>query len=592
MKTMKMLTAVLLAATLMLSACIGMADGLTPGTYTATKEGFQHCHVTVSVTVDEKAITDVQIVECTDNPITITKTPCEEIPAAIVANQTYNVDGVTGATMTSNAIKFAVKDCLDQAGGADAFSAPVAKPEIVAGEDVYTDILVIGGGGSGMIAAIEASVGEDASQESGLKVTLIEKAGFLGGSTSCSGGVRLYREDETGKYDEAWIEAAVEAEKADLAPYMQLEFNEALLRGKASVMYRTNKLLDDIGVNSMDSWGHKTFGPIDHEEPKWNGSYLTYVVNGYLPNTGIDLRLNTRAMSLLTDENGAVIGASVQDKTSAYNIYAKKVILATGGFARNPELIAEYAPEFTKSLFFCAGTNTGDGFIMAKEIGAQHLGNIMMGHIGADAIEGQRTDFSGAFYYDYGASKAIYLNLNGERFCNEAKSRYIIYHDVLKQPEQIAWGIVDSNSPSAQVLEDSTSQYVHKADTLEELAQQLGINVEGMKATIENYNAGVDKGVDEQFGNFAALLDRVDTAPYYAFIVRPVMMTSLVGLQVDGGCRVINTDGQVIENLFAAGDMVLGGNILSYYHDARGVGTAMYTGDLAGLTAKQEAMSE
>ena len=161
---------------------------LTPGTYTATQTGFQRRHVTVSVTVDEKSITDVQIVECTDNPITVTQTPCEQIPAAIVANQTYNVDSVTGATITSSAIKLAVKNCLEQAGGSAAFSAPMEKPEIVAGEDVHTDILVFGGGGAGMAAAVEAYSGETANEANGLNVMLIEKAGFLGGTTSVSGG--------------------------------------------------------------------------------------------------------------------------------------------------------------------------------------------------------------------------------------------------------------------------------------------------------------------------------------------------------------------------------------------------------------------
>ena len=161
---------------------------LTPGTYTATKEGFQHCHVTVSVTVDENSIQDVQIVECTDHPITITDTPCREIPQAILDHQSFNVDGVTGATFTSNAIKQAVKDCLDQAGGSGGFSAAPEKAPLTKGEDVHTDILVVGGGGAGMTAAIEAYSGESANDPNGLRVTLIEKAGFLGGTTSVSGG--------------------------------------------------------------------------------------------------------------------------------------------------------------------------------------------------------------------------------------------------------------------------------------------------------------------------------------------------------------------------------------------------------------------
>ena len=130
---------------------------IADGVYTATRESFQLEHVTVNVTITDGKIADVEIAEITDHPTTITDTPCAQIPAAIVEHQSYNVDGVTGATFTSNSIKNAVRDCLDQAGGSEAFSAPVVKPEIVKGEDVETDILVVGGGAAGMSAAMEAS---------------------------------------------------------------------------------------------------------------------------------------------------------------------------------------------------------------------------------------------------------------------------------------------------------------------------------------------------------------------------------------------------------------------------------------------------
>ena len=245
---------------------------LVPGTYTATKEGFQRCHVTVSVTVDETSITDVVIDEITDHPQTLIQTPCEQIPADIVANQTYNVDGVSGATMTSNAIKGAVRDCLDQAGGSDAFSAPVEHADLVQGEDVETDVLVIGGGGAGMLASVEAFIGETTEERSGLSVTLIEKAGFLGGNTNLSGGVRLFYPDPEEKYDEAWVEQSVQDEMNTLQPFMELPFNEDLIRSEMEVMVHTNEVLDETGVNSIDAWGYLQFAPKEHEEPKWFGS--------------------------------------------------------------------------------------------------------------------------------------------------------------------------------------------------------------------------------------------------------------------------------------------------------------------------------
>lgn len=559
---------------------------LVPGTYTATKEGFQRCHVTVSVTVDEEAITDVVIDEITDHPQTLIKTPCEQIPADIVANQTYNVDGVAGATMTSNAIKGAVRDCLDQAGGSDAFSAPVEHAELVQGEDVETDVLVIGGGGAGMLASVEAFIGDTTAEQSGLSVMLIEKAGFLGGNTNLSGGVRLFHADPEEKYDEAWVEQAVQDEMNTLQPFMELPFNEDLIRSEMEVMVHTNEVLDETGVNSVDAWGYLQFAPKEHEEPKWFGSYLTEAMNDYLPQTGIDVRLNTRAMKLLTDEDGAVTGAAVQDKTSTYNIYAKKVILCSGGFSKNPELIEEYCPDFVNGKVFSSGCNTGDGLIMAREIGAQIIGDKMFGHLGADEIEGARPDYSLTFYYGYGTP--MYINMNGERFVNEDKNSYVIYHDLLKQDVPQGWGIIDADNADVQVLEDSESQYVLKAETLDELAELMGVPAENLKKTVESYNACVEKGEDTEFGTAIERMDAVTDGPYYAFILSPITFSSLVSVKVDGNCRVLNTEGEVIPNLFAAGDMVLGGNLTSYYFDARGVGTAAYTGDLSAQTAKEE----
>ena len=559
---------------------------LVPGTYTATKEGFQRCHVTVSVTVDEDAITDVVIDEITDHPQTLVKTPCEQIPADILAYQTYNVDGVAGATMTSNAIKGAVRDCLDQAGGSDAFSAPVEHAELVQGEDVETDVLVIGGGGAGMLASVEAFIGDTTEEQSGLSVMLIEKAGFLGGNTNLSGGVRLFHPDPEEKYDEAWVEQAVQDEMNTLQPFMELPFNEDLIRSEMEVMVHTNELLDETGVNSVDAWGYLQFAPKEHEEPKWFGSFLTEAMNDYLPQTGIDVRLNTRAMKLLTDEDGAVTGAAVQDKTSTYNIYAKKVILCSGGFAKNPELIEEYCPDFVNGKVFAAGCNTGDGLIMAREIGAQIIGDKMFGHLGADEIEGARPDYSLTFYYGYGTP--MYINMNGERFVNEDKNSYVIYHDLLKQDVPQGWGIIDADNADAQVLEDSESQYVLKAETLDELAELMGVPADNLKKTVESYNACVEKGEDTEFGTAIERMDAITDGPYYAFILSPITFSSLVSVKVDGNCRVLNTEGEVIPNLFAAGDMVLGGNITSYYFDARGVGTAVYTGDLSAQTAKEE----
>lgn len=575
------------------SACTQKTDegtkttDLVNGTYTATKEGFQHEHVSVSVTIEDSKITAVNIDEITDFPVTVIEAPVKEIPAAILEHQTYNVDSVTGATLTSNAIKQAVKDCLDQAGGSDLFSHSVEHPEKINKEDVQTDVLVVGAGGAGVMAAIEASIGSSVNESSGLNVMLIEKAGFIGGNTSVSGGVRYLYEDETGSYDQAWVDASLTTEKTMLQPYMELAFNEELMRHEIEINPYTNQLLEDIGVKSKDNWGYKAFDTNDgHVDPKWSGSYFTYAVKPYLEKTSIDLRLNTEAVELLQDEAGAVIGVKVTDNEGTYNIYAKKVVLATGGFAHNRDLIEKYAPEFTKGIVFAAGTNTGDGIVMAEAIGAQIIGDKMFGHIGADAIEGARPDYGGSIYY--GSHPVIYINMNGQRFVNEDKNKYVIYHDLLNQPEQTGWGIVDGDNINLEPLKNSSSSHVVHADTLEELAELIKVDKTALLETVNKYNEDVKNGEDTQFNVSPDRLDVIDQAPYYAYTINPITFSSMVSVKVDEDCRVLNKENQVIENLFAAGDMVLGGNITSYYFDARGVGTAMYTGTICGQTAKDE----
>lgn len=562
-------------------------SSLQDGTYTATKNGFQEGYETVSVTIENGKIKTVEVVESTDFPVTVTEAPLAEIPAAIVEHQTYNVDVVTGATLTSNAIKMAVKDCLEQAGGSDEFSKAVVHADKVVKEDVTTDVLVIGAGGAGMMAAVEASIGENSKESSGLNVTLIEKAGFVGGITSLSGGVRYLYDDETGKYDEAWVNQCLEIEKASLSASMQWEFNEELMKNEIIVNPHANALLKDLGVVSEDAWGYVQFASNDgHEDPKWRGSYFTYVVGPYIEESDIDLRLNTAATHLVLDENGACIGATVEDKEGTYTIYAKKVILATGGFAQNLDLIKKYAPGFEEGIVFSSGTNDGDGIIMAEEINAAIIGNKMMGHVGADGNVGCRPDFGASVYY--GWNMHPFVNMEGKRFTNEDKSKYQIYEDVLNQPELTAWAIVDGDDGFVAALEASTSEYVHKADTLEALADELGILFETLEETIKTWNASVDAGVDNEFGTSITRMTKIEEGPYYAYILRPITMTSEVGVKVDGNCRVMNTDGEVIDNLFAAGDMIMGGNIVTYYFDARGNGTAMYSGVLSGQTAKNE----
>lgn len=560
---------------------------LTAGTYTSTKTGYQDT-VTVEVTVSETSILDVKVTEITDHPETVIAIPCQQIPADIVATQSVLVDTVTGATMTSNAIIAAVTDCLEQAGGSAAFMTPVAKPEIVAGEDVTVDVLVVGGGGAGILASMAASMEDLDGKSSGLKVMMIEKMAYLGGSTGVSGGYYFTYNDETGAYDDAWLEASLETETAILQSMSKLPVNTALLRHELSITNDTNVKLPQLGLEVI----HGAF--IGHEEEMdhdhWLGWNLTLFANEYFPASEVDVRTNTKATKLLTDDTGAVIGAVVEDKTSTYNVYAKKVILACGGFPHNPELIAKYAPDYVGTIPFAVGGNTGDGIVMATEIGAATVGDSMLGYLGSDGVYGMWDEHSDTFHW--GNVPELHVNIEGNRFCDETMSENVEYALVLQQPQDMAWSIADSDNPGIASLINSNSKHVYKADTIEALAEQIDVPVDALAATIAKHNADIDAGEDTLFGTPVESMDKIDAAPYYACVVRPIALSSLVGLSVNENLEVLKADGTIIPNLYASGDLVLGGNYITYYVGARGVGTAVYTGRLAGECAKDAILAK
>lgn len=556
---------------------------LTPGVYTSTQSGFLG-EVTVSVEVDEKAILSVVVDEVTDYPAHLVKAPVEQLPEEIVLNQSYNVDVVSGATFTSMAIKNAVKDCLTQAGNSDSFNQKIEKEEIeITDEEV--DVLVVGGGGAGVLAALSAIENSD------FNVMLIEKEGFLGGTTALSQGMAISYLDSEGLYDEAWNQNAYQKHKVVLESYGNDNLNEELLHSYIDAIPTTLQILEDFGI-TMSQFANRDLivfdGPYSEQ---LNGTSLWYsanfgeYVNNHLSETNVDVVLNTAAKSLIVDENGAVIGVQAVRNEKEYTIYAKKVILATGGFANNQALIEEYAPMAKGTYAFCSAGSDGDGFIMAKEIGAAHTGNSMLGTLGQDVIHGI---YSKIAHTQYSNSNVLNINQDGVRFCAETTYPYGKYDEVVQQEGQLIWGIVDSDNPSYTVLESYVdNELVFKANTIEELANLIKVDSSTLSDTVALYNTYYDQGVDADFNVSADKMDRIDSGTYYAFVLKPFALTSMVGLEVDGDCQVKNTNGELIENLYAAGDMVMGGNFGTHYVGGNGVGTALYTGTISGKAAKE-----
>ena len=335
------------AATALLGTTTGTAlaeeaDGkMTPGLYTATARGYMGDN-TVLVRVSEDAIIDVVVTSSTDEPAYLTKFPIEQVPASIVREQSTNVDGVAGATFTSMSIKTAVEDALAQAGGAGMFSAAPARPEKTQAPAEEFDVLVVGGGVAGMVAALGAKYDGWDLADGGLSVALVEKLGFLGGSLPLACGGWSVAAPLSGPLSDEYIQYQLDRYASHCVDF---PCNEELLLNVLNASGRTSLDLHGIGL-IMQTAGlddpNATYGAAEYTimpardnfqmPPRMTSARNAEILSLQLANIGVDVRTNTAAKELIV-EGGEVVGALVEGPDSSYEIRAKKVVLASGGFS-------------------------------------------------------------------------------------------------------------------------------------------------------------------------------------------------------------------------------------------------------------------
>ena len=522
---MKKSLAMLMTLLFVLLGTTAWAQSYTAGVYTAQANG-NNGPVTVEVEVSDAEILSVKVTEHAETA-GLSDTPIERIPAKIVEGQTLAVDTVSGATNTSNAILKAAEDALAQAGADIEALKAVQEKDETAGETAerHVQALVIGAGGSGLAAAITL-------QEQGIETLVVDKMANAGGATALTG---------------ALINGGCSKQQAErgVTDDVQTMFMDAMVYGSFQNDARMTWLMVNNTGDSVD-WLHDTVG-VEFEEainhfpehtndrafyPKGKQpGYLTGTMEQHYLSNGGELLLETRAQHLLT-EDGRVIGASCSTADGTLNIYADVTLLATGGYGAS---VALRPADQMGTLFYGASASTGDGIIMAEEVGAmthymQYLKSYPQGiekPLDGGNITADGTTFRGNAYISPLASQAvtlndgaIYVNVEGERCMNENMDFVSIKKVTQKQTDMTVYLVMDQKGydkwmgmmeVSAGLTPEIVAPWLdaddgkpvfRKGATVEEAAAKAGIDAEKLSATVAHFNEMVASGKDDDGSGF------------------------------------------------------------------------------------------
>ena len=581
---MKKLISLWIVMALSLSGFSGLAEGVKDGTYTASAEG-KDGPVVVQTTLEGGRIASVVVTE-QNATHEIAALPLAKIPSAIVEANAWNVDSITGATVTSDAIKDAVRDAIVQAGGDPAAYEKAAEAgNEAAVVNMEADVVVVGAGAAGVTAAL-------AAQQNGARTILLEKAAAVGGVSIIAGGpMGIDSRDQ----QEAGVAGTFTIQQV-WRDWM--DYNCWLCDGTLfyNLFKDSGSTVDWLEENGMEfsfmgneqaahADGYPTYHIYADQENKY-GYYQTLVEK--FTEAGGTLYLQTAGYELEA-ENDTITGIRArQADGTVLDIACRAVCLCTGGFAANEEAVTSEVGFHLEE--FSTGTQTGDGAAMSQAIGAGKGKTIQQLH-GITSFSGIRTGsgedkIAMAMYIP----NCIWVSVRGSRFCPEdlnydtalasnstfAQGEYfyaIISREMAENLEKEGasfYGIdttvnyeptiplftLDNSAWQGFIsaLEDGCEKgIVFKGDTAEALAESMGVDAANLKATIEQYNADCEAGADQILGKDARYLTSLGEGGYYAVKARPMSLGAIGGVLVNSNLQVIKADGTVINGLYAAG---------------------------------------
>ena len=585
------------------------SDAGVSGDFTGTAKGFGG-DVSVTLTLTDGAITGCTA-EGKDETQGVGSEAIAKMPGEIAESGSIAVDGVSGATVTSTAIKEAAAAALTAAGlNPDDYKTAVEKTGSAEDSTVEADVVVVGAGGAGMTAAITAA-GE------GKSVVILESQSMVGGnSVRATGGMNAGKtvyQDENEFGESAGVEktlktaaekyadnetitalaktvseqwAAYQANPTGYFDSVELMELDTMIGGKG---INDPELVETLCANSADAidWldehgitlhNVSSFGgasvkrihrPVNAEGKTVSvGSYMIPLLQENCEKAGVKMMLDTTATEILTDANGAAVGVKATGASGeTVTVNAKAVVLASGGFGANLDMVVKYKPELKGFMTTNAPGIQGQGIEMAQAIGAAtvdmdqiQIHPTVEANTAALITEGLRGD------------GAILINEEGKRFIDEVGTRDVVSAAEIAQTGSYSWLVVD------QAMVDASSViqgYIKKGYTVtgatyEELGKAMGVDAAAFAETMEKWNGYVEAKNDPDFGR-TSFANPLNTAPYYAVKVTAGVHHTMGGLKINANTEVLNEKGEVIPGLFAAGEVTggvhganrLGGNAVA-----------------------------
>lgn len=507
-------------------------------TTSGTGDGFSG-KIKVDVVTNGEKIEDIRVVSNSETSHIISRA-FPILKERILKAQSPIVDSVSGASYTSFGVKKAVAEALKANGkdfGRIRFNTKAPEQPVANLEAVNTDLVIIGGGPAGLAAAISA-------REAGLKnIILIEKLDILSGN---------------GKYDMNFYDLInSEAQKAnginDSVEALIADNSNPLdtperIRAQAEGAFVLDKWLRSFGVKLNYNYGKRGHMA---ESNAYAGAHIQDGMEKKVKELGIDVRTGTKGLDLIM-KDGKAVGVKVQNKNNFYDINAKAVILATGGFSANKELLKKYVPGsevFQTSNQLGA---TGD-FIPVFEKNNIKTANLEVLNIFPFIIR-QTRDLTG------GGDGFILVNKEGKRFTSESityATRFSTAQKILAQPDSAAFYIYDQKLYDASYrLQKHTAQGLHvKANTLDELAEKLGIDKDNLKETVKEFNMAVCGEIKDPFREKPTKKEFMSEGPYYGVQVESAVHMTRGGVVADEKTQVYYENGNVVKGLYAAGEV-------------------------------------